>query len=148
MYTPYNIENRALLYSSAKKIAKQKKLKIVTFGWDIRKEPLADETRLFSSPKDFLSLMYYADFVITNSFHGTAFSINLNKQFFVFQPSAFSTRINNILELTGLQHRIMSTTPSNDSINEIIHYDSINATIESERLKSEKFLINALKTKQ
>ena len=37
---------------------------------------------LHNSPSEFLSWIYNADYVFTNSFHGTAFSLILNKKFF------------------------------------------------------------------
>ena len=55
---------------------------IVTFDWhDWNKK---DQIKSFESgPQEFISLLDSAKFVCTNSFHGTAFSIILNKKFFV-----------------------------------------------------------------
>lgn len=36
---------------------------------------------LDAGPSEFLSLFYNAEYIITNSFHGTAFSVNFNKPF-------------------------------------------------------------------
>ena len=40
-----------------------------------------------ASPEEFLSLIYHAERIFTNSFHGTAFSILFNKQFTLLRPS-------------------------------------------------------------
>lgn len=143
LYLPYNIVNKQIIIDSAKKIAKDKNLKIVTFSWTIAKESYADKTIKFANPGDFLSLFYYADYVITNSFHGTAFSINLNKQFWVFQPSAFSTRIDSLLNLTDLKGRMLSKELTDENLTPIV-YDSVNTILESERNKSIDFLKNSL----
>lgn len=57
-------------------------------------------------PLEFVNLIRYADFVYTDSFHASAFSIILHTEFFVFdrnygEQSNQNTRIDNILRLTG-----------------------------------------------
>lgn len=143
IYTPYNTVDKNIIYDSARLLAKKNNLKVVTFSWRLGFEPKADKTIHFADPGDFLSLMYNADYVITNSFHGTAFSINLNKQFWVFQPSAFSTRIHSILELTNLSHRLL-TEPLKPSDITKIDYNPVNSILERERQRSIDFLKKAI----
>ena len=66
--------------------------------------------KMIYTPKveEFLSLINYADYVITDSFHCTAFSLNFHKEFFIFYPGKYSTRLQSILELTGTTHRVMN----------------------------------------
>ena len=72
-----------------------------------------------AGPLDFVSLIKGAECVLTDSFHGTVFSINFNIPFWVFERNYASaknqnTRIISILEKTGLQnHYITKTTPNN-----------------------------------
>lgn len=143
IYTPYNTADKKSIYEAARIIAKKLNLVVVTFSWDWRKESLADITITYASPGDFLSLMYYANYIITNSFHGTAFSINLNKQFSVFMPSAFSTRICSIIDLCGLDERIVSNGFEVEKIYKQIDYGPINSILERERAKSIGYLKNA-----
>lgn len=49
-------------------------------------------------PQDFLALVRGAKAVITTSFHGTAFSILFEKEFYSIINPAFPSRINNILQ--------------------------------------------------
>ena len=42
-------------------------------------------------PKEFVSLIKYADVVFTDSFHATAFSINYQKEFFAFRRYQMAT---------------------------------------------------------
>lgn len=144
MYTPYNIVDKTILYRTARKIANEKNLKLVTFSWNLKTEPLADITLKFASPGDFLSLMLNADFVVTNSFHGTAFSINLNKQFLVFMPSGFGTRIKSILAQCNLESRLVSGDEADLPYNNIIDYNKTNKILDLEREKSMNFLKEAL----
>lgn len=143
IYIPYSIVSSSEIYKLARQIAKANNLKIVTFSWNWMNKPQADKTIKFASPGDFLSLMYYADYVITNSFHGTAFSINLNKQFSVFMPAAFGTRINSIIELCGLQQRIVTDNYSLSNVEQIINYDKVNKILDIEREKSLNYLKQA-----
>lgn len=46
---------------------------------------------LDAGPSEFLSLFYNAEYIITNSFHGTAFSVNFNKPFFTVVSSTKRT---------------------------------------------------------
>ena len=59
-----------------------------------------------AGPADFVSLLAGADMVCTNSFHGTAFSVLLNKPFILGQAEPFSDdRIATFLGAVGLTDR-------------------------------------------
>ena len=58
-------------------------------------------------PQEFLSLLIDAKYIITNSFHGTAFSIILMKKFWCISHSSKNTRIENILNITGNSHKLI-----------------------------------------
>ena len=146
VYLPYNTHDKNLIYKSVRVIAQCKKLKVVTFSWTIRPEKLADRTVYFADPGDFLSLMDYADYIVTNSFHGTAFSINLNKQFYVYLPTGFGTRIMSILNLCSLSDRLLKADEvvSVEKVERTIDYNSINLILNRERKLAHEFLDNAL----
>lgn len=100
-------------------------------------------------PEDFLSLIKYSEIVFTDSFHAAAFSINYNKEFFVFRRYQMSTegfnfsRINSILKLLNLQDRCIDNSTNIDNIPQI-DYNVINHNLNNERKKSLKFLKNAI----
>lgn len=79
----------------------------------------------------------------SNSFHGTAFSINLQKQVFVFYPPRFKTRLDSILSLTGLEDRIAEGRHPGE-MKEITTYDKVQEILNKERGKAEEFLKGAL----
>ena len=72
-------------------------------------------------PYKFLSLIRDAEFVLTDSFHGTCFSLLFNKQFFSFLPKVTSTRIKELLKCVGLEFRIIN----NDNYDEKSYIDYI-----------------------
>ena len=133
------------IFDIARKIADGKGLKVVRLCWQYKKDPRVDIMFTHRKPEDFLSLFLYADYIVTNSFHGTAFSINMNKQFTVVGISKFQTRIDSILNLTQLQSRFCANYSDYDpsAANSIIDYNMVNAILDSERKKAKEFLIRA-----
>lgn len=140
VYIPYNIADIEQIYKTVRKVANLKKLKIITFSWAYRPIKYADKTIFYASPGDFLSLMYYADYVVTNSFHGTAFSINLNKNFWVYAPSKFSSRVSSIIQLLELESRMIDGEITENAIEESIDYEMVNRKLDFERERALSFL--------
>ena len=87
--------------------------------------------------EQFLSLIYYANYVITDSFHCTAFSLNFNKEFFTFYPGKYSARLQSILTLTGTDNR---AEPKNADNLKAIDYVSVNAVLNKERERATAFI--------
>ena len=146
IYAPYNTVDKDIIFHHAKIIAEKEKLKIVTFSWTYYKDKDADKTIRFAGPGDFLNLMTYADYVITNSFHGTAFAINLNKNFWVFMPSGFTTRISSVLDKFNLSNRLIDRVYTKEEwrYNTTIDFVKINSILQTEREKSIQFLNRAI----
>lgn len=104
----YVIVETPSLFEKAKAIAKEHKLEIVYINeMLLRKAGVKNLTRI--APEEWLWLFANAEFVVTNSFHGTAFSVNFEKQF-VVEPLPVKTNVNSriydFLELLGLQNRV------------------------------------------
>ncbi len=99
-------------------------------------------------PMEWLGYMMNAEYVVTNSFHGIAFSINFNKQFFV-EPITNSpqekhnTRIFSLLDQFNLKNRIISQIPNINDIQRI-DYSPINKKLDSKRSESIDYLKNSL----
>lgn len=57
-----------------------------------------------AGPKEFINLFLNADFIITSSFHGTAFSINFRKPFFsIIEKDNPDSRIGSLLRRVGME---------------------------------------------
>ena len=65
-----------------------------------------------AGPKEFLSLINNAKYVITSSFHGTAFSIIFNKPFYAIPNPKAPDRIQNLLNIFNLQNNILTEEKS------------------------------------
>lgn len=144
VYLPYNINDKETVYTTVRKIAEKEKLKVVTYTWDHQKDKMADRTITFANPGDILSLFLYADCIITNSFHGTAFSINLNKQFWVYMPSKFSTRLQSLIQLCGLSVRMLEGVIKDDEMGNTINFTNSNQVLDIERRKARTFIKDVL----
>lgn len=88
-------------------------------------------------PDEFLKSIYNAEFVVTNSFHGTVFSILFKKQFYsVYDIDARKT---NLLNKVGLSNRHIKDFQSID-LNKKIDYDNVD--LDKYIKKSRDFLSN------
>lgn len=89
-----------------------------------------------SDPRDFLSFIEHAEYVFTNSFHGTAFSIIMNKQFATEVNTA--KRLNNrsfdLLKKLGLIARDIDN--SSFDLEKTIDYISVKEKLNSLRKES------------
>jgi len=89
----------------------------------------------------FLAYFKNAECIITDSFHGTAFSINFNRTFIEILPNNNTqTRNIDILKMTGLEDRILQSFDDFSLLDESINYEFVNDVIENMRLKSIKYL--------
>lgn len=100
-----------------------------------------------AGPAEFLALFKDAGFVVTNSFHGTAFSVNMNRPFFVVAPSRKqnNSRQQSLLGLFGLEDRMLSEGESMPKEEQLkIDYSIVNQKLMMERQKSLDYLITAI----
>ena len=95
--------------------------------------------------EDFISLIDNASYVITDSFHATAFSLNLNTQFVIVYPGKYSTRLQSILELLNLENRVAKDENDLSVVENKVEYKEVNSRMNLMRSESINWLINALK---
>lgn len=132
------------LFTLARQVANEINGDVYFLGSGLKTYKQADRTFKFQSPIEFLSLINNAEFVVTNSFHGTLFSITFNKKFLVVRPEKFHTRIQSILELLHLEDRVYSGQENVAQFLEDIDYTTVNVHLEIERIKSKSFIVHAL----
>ena len=92
-------------------------------------------------PRAFLGYLHNADYVITDTFHGSAMSIQYQKQFVCMGEGKAKT--DSLLEEFGLLSRRYNGTRSlQDIMAETIDYEAVNAVID-ERLATSKAYLDA-----
>lgn len=86
---------------------------------------------------EFLSYIKNCTYFLTDSFHGTAFALNFNKQFIEILPNnKTGSRNQSILQLTGLTDRILTDFNDFSMADKVIEYTSVNNILAKERQKS------------
>lgn len=144
----YSVESKEqddIISNIALKIAKERKLEIYGVYYSgIRKRiQCCNKNFYYASPETFLSLIANASFVVVSSFHGTAFSINMNKEFVTVTPKRFNSRINNLLSICDLSNRnIDSIKGLSYVLNNPIDYVAINEKMKYYRMKSINFIVD------
>lgn len=102
-----------------------------------------------SGPDEILNYIYHADFVLSGSFHATLFSILFNKKFATILPEInTNARIENLVKMTHLQHRIIQSVDNIELIDAEINYDATNEIIEEKRTRSKNFIKQILEKKK
>lgn len=90
-------------------------------------------------PKDFINLIANASHVVTNSFHGTAFSVIFRKQFTVVPYKGTENRVLSLLKILNLEASICE-----NDIYKKIDYSAVDTILQHERIKAKSFLQNAI----
>lgn len=89
-----------------------------------------------------------ANFVITDSFHGTVFSIIFQKQFIVLDnPRRGSSRMKSLLNDFSLENRLLFPDTKNEMNLAPINYKNVNDILSAKRKESIDFLKNILNEK-
>lgn len=103
-------------------------------------------------PKEWINLIKNAEYVCTDSFHGTVFSLLFNKIFFDFRrhsaknKNSTNSRIDSLLKVAGVsKERILTGT---EDVNYVLKYKidfkTVNKNIDKFRKESKEWLLNAL----
>ena len=90
-------------------------------------------------PAEFLDLIDNAQFVFTNSFHGAALSIILNKNFFIEFSSDTNSRLVTLVNHFGLEDNIIDCKQFDCTKSEI-DYNRINVILTEKRIQSLAYL--------
>ncbi len=142
----YLIVNSRTIFEFAEELSKKTGYDIICISDDLVKKFDSNYARGIG-PEEFLGLFKNASYVVTNSFHGTAFSVGFEKDFFtelLEPPSNVNSRLVNILELLGLEERQI-INGKNSNFNNSINYEKVNRKLEIERKKSRDYLKSILR---
>ena len=137
LFEPLSIEqNRAL-----RKFADGNDLKIIC---GIKKKSITEaDEYIVNNPDSFVKHMLGASYVITDTYHGTVFSVNFSKQFIV--PDRGKNKVNEFLDSVGLQERLIKQ--NEDIIDKLVNqidYLPIMNKVEEMRNESIQFLESSL----
>ena len=95
------------------------------------------------TPDNYIWLFRHASFVVTNSFHGVSFSINMERQFVALKRDKYNSRLDSIMNAMGLTDRLV-TIEHDGIIENNINYSEVNERKRKLLKSSKDFLQNAL----
>lgn len=112
----------------------------------------ADITPYDVGPREWLNLVKNAEYVCTDSFHGTVFSLIYNKIFFNFRryssksKASTNSRLDSLLKIVGVSsERILTGLEDIDKVIDYkIDFDTVNNKLNNYREESKKWLFDAI----
>lgn len=117
----------------------------IILGGGVLKRCECDNHIIDMGPEDFLSLIYYADIVISTSFHATAFCHIFHKEFFTILPTKNGERISSLLEQTELSTRgIKEDTKEYDIDGANINWETVDIKLREYINESKNYIDKAL----
>lgn len=115
-------------------------------------EGYADYTPYDVDPADFLNLIRNAQFVCTDSFHCSLFSMLYKKEFFTFKryarktKSSTNSRLDTLFNLAGVKGRVLNGDEDIQKCLDMnIDYEKVHKNLQKIREESYQYLITALK---
>lgn len=149
----YFLGNNSWQRKWAKDLAQEKELKIkalIHLEEYIKSDiGYADEELYDVDPANFVNLIKNAEYICTDSFHGTVFALLFHKCFFSFRrfdrnySANTNSRLDSLLKPLGLKNRIIISQNGSVPINDI-DYDTVDKKIEEFRNRSSEWFINSL----
>ena len=104
----YALEDNDEYIKIVKDLAEKNKLKVVVIQAGLKKKFSGDLVYKTLGPEEFLYLFNNASYVVTNSFHGTAFSVLFEKEFVVFGNKGKNVRMDSLLRLLNLSNLMIN----------------------------------------
>jgi hypothetical protein len=138
----YDFDSNPVLREFALQQAKVRGIQIYTVNTNIH---YANKNFYLHGPDVFLSLVYGAELVLTNSFHAVAFSLIFQKQFMVFnRAEKINTRMRDLLASLHLSSLLVSSIEECELALAPIEYTSVAVKLAEAKLRSQQFLAKAL----
>lgn len=120
------------------KLKREMKLPVVILQSSSVKHARGDKYVFDAGPREFLGLIKNAFYIVTTSFHGTAFSVIFEKPFCTVIKSTMSDRMTDLLNLLKLSERVITDSARIPSIN--IDYSAAMEIVSSENESSLLYL--------
>lgn len=140
----YQLNRNREMDEFAVALAKQKQWSIVRIRLSYPvKQPLG-KCVVSPSVEELLGYIMNAQCVLTDSFHGTAFSLNLGTDFISVLPQRFGTRIESILNLTNTKQRLLRDYQDLAIADREIDKKQVREILDREREKGKAFLKRAI----
>lgn len=141
----YSISDHNETYEIANKVSKMTGLNILEVSAKNFKPFSKKHHKIIrnAGPSEFLGLISSAEFVVTDSFHGTVFSLIYEKPFYTIPNKTKPSRMVELLSKLGLNNRLISDT-NKFIYDPVIQYEKVNELLNIEKKKSIDFIKKAM----
>lgn len=139
----YSVPRTELIKKAVQYFAKKLNLKIVSIDKMLIPLMKVDKHVRDAGPKEYIELFANASFIITDSFHGTCFSVNFNKPFVSISLGKRTNRIASLLSLLDLKNRIMYNEDNFKSVITDIDYNIVEQKLQLLREYSLNYIKDA-----
>lgn len=136
----YNLNRSKEFDDYAKELAKKTGLKLIRFCTRYDQILRVGKSKLIPEVFDFVRLIDNATYVLTDSFHATAFSMNLNTEPICVYPQKFGGRIDSLLKLLESQNRHIKDYNDFDVINRKVDFAVVNCILDAERDRTKQYI--------
>lgn len=140
----YNLNRSKDFDRYAVELSKRTGLKLVRFCTRYDQFYRPGKSMLVPSVYDFISLIDNAKYVLTDSFHAIAFSMNMGTEPICVYPKVFGGRIESFLTLTESLQRHVNNYMDFDVVKRPVDFVKVNEILNIERCKASKFIDDVL----
>ena len=140
----YYIDELDEVVSYARIIADKLGLKVALITNMAKRHSKVDINIPHCGPAQFLWLFANATYIVTNSFHGTAFAVNFNKDFVSVIKRNSPQRAQTLLKNVGLYERLLTNIDELDNIPLNVDFKEANIKLDMLRNDSISYLLNSI----
>ena len=136
----YNLNRSVEFDKYARELANRTGLKLVRFCTRYDQFYRCGKSMFVPQVFDFISLIDNAKYVLTDSFHATAFALNLQTEPICIYPKEFGGRLESILQQTNTTQRHIKNYQDFEVVNRPVNFQEVNSILEKERQKARDFI--------
>lgn len=136
----YNLNRSKEFDRYAVELSKRTGLKLVRFCTRYDQFYRPGKSMLVPEVFDFISLIDNAKIVLTDSFHATAFSLNLHTEPICVYPKEFGGRLESILKQTNTTQRHIDNYGDFDVVSRAVDFEQVDEILSVERKKASSFI--------
>ena len=134
-------ETQKQIYNGARLLSEKLGMKVIDVSGDPNKMNKKVEDNRLCGPDEFLWYVKNAEYVVTNSFHGTVFSVLFKRKFVTIPHAQTGNRVTELLDKLGLSDRYFKiTTEAVAAATNDIDYEAVMQKLQVLRADSIDFL--------
>ncbi len=136
----YNLNKSKEFDNYAEELSKKTGLKLYRFCTRFDQIFRKGKSIIIPDILDFISLVDNAKIILTDSFHATAFAMNMNVEPICIYPENYSGRLSDFLELVKSTQRHAKDYHDFEVVDRHVNFERVNKILDEERKKVDDFL--------